>query len=442
MESDLGYRPISDFQRPGCDGTVAKLLFDRNEQRRERLINQVVETRNEVIKEKESQDIERTPILQPIQTPRKTNHSETIRRLVISKLRDMFRREMHQEAVERTRSISEAYETRRLSVQRSRAVVSNLQEFQMLPQILPPVDPSDEMIRQHQKNEAVKRAESAQLLNERLKTVKERSIIQTERIRARRLERITADEQELKRWEEAQNIRSAEMAERAKSKQQRAMTVLQNMHKIQEETRQRKLDRMTESDAIHQDALTMSEQQRASRLAAERERVNSRMQKLRERQELIEEQRQKLRLDMEATLNEVMKQREVKQKEEELRLITKKIDHEEKIEEIRRNAAATSYRTYRQHDKQLKQEAHQRETVSRLRTLDEKERALERRKFEKTRESVLEIMGKTDIPTDKGMLDKLRHTMGITEEEMKQIVEEAQRGLQSHYRASSKVESS
>lgn len=383
---DLSYRSINEFKRPGCDESVTKLLFTKYKNKRQKIILEITEMREKVLDERDQKKtqtslnspknrvrlqyqeqgnsplvrIEMASIQKEKQNLRnlKIQKEKDLKKIVISQFRDYFHHQQNEEAmkktIEKTEQIaqlkSEIIKTARAKASQPQRIEPSQENHQNIPfsktvsqSTLPNVDRHFENYMRIRNEEAKKREEMRKKNEIHIKIAHDRSIEQQEKLREEKLKKINSSEIRYQKWKDNQEQINQQRIEKFKNRQQYELTVCQNGIKIEEETKNKKLQRINEVDFRSKNQTELYKSTVKSRLENIRNKMNERSQKCQQQLDKqrieLEEYRKKLE-ERDLAIEAKLKKQNL---DTTLKYLSRKIDRDDKIENAKRMKIRKDY---------------------------------------------------------------------------------------------------
>ena len=437
--ADLHYKPLQKFRRPGCDDTVTKLLFEKHQQKRENIIKQALEIREQVLEEKKQKPPETAIIRRTkrfIENEKKqvsqlqTEQNNMLRKLVLMQLRNLYLTQQHMSAVERTNSrIQQIEEEKEIQMKaiRARSVPPGRgPQFFDIPerQPLPLIDPIQERINQWRKQEEQKRQEKYKLKDEHWKSVFQRSeqILQQQNEEKER--KLNLEREKYQRWEQEHQENLSMLNAKYKNRALKAQSVIQARLNSEEERKQQILQKISASEARSKSACDMKQAQTQKRVEELRARLDSRMAHVRETRERKEREDQERKENYEKQDEEHKQKMKSMNHEQAMKLLAKQMDREERAERAMRSAEGKRYQKERKliiesgDPTELKKLSIEKKNIE-----TEKQRSTTR--YSIIRDQLLTELNKMKGPNDERQLAKIQSILCIDEEEMQKIIEAA-----------------
>lgn len=387
---DLSFRSIHEFKRPGCDDSVTKLLYTKYKNKRQKIIIEITEMREKVLDEKDQAKqtiseknspknrarsryqeqgnsplvrIEMASIQKEKQNLRnlKIQKEKDLKKIVISQFRDYFQHQQHEEAMKKTiekseqiaQMKSEVIKTARAKASQPRAEPpqNNQQSSQQnspLPKTisqssLPNVERHLENYMRIRNEEAKKREEMRKKNEIHIKIAHERSIEQQEKIREDKLKKISTSEIRYQKWKDNQEQINQQRIEKFKTRQKYELSVCQNGIKIEEEMKNKKLQKINEVDFRSKNQTELYKSCVKSRLDNIRIKMNERSQKCQQQLDKqrieLEEYRKKLD-ERDLAIEAKLKKQNL---DTTLKYLSRKIDRDDRIENAKRMKIRKDY---------------------------------------------------------------------------------------------------
>ena len=362
--SDLNYRPMCNFKRPGCDESVTKLLFNKYETKRQKIISEISEMRNKILDENTKNEtskiqIENSPLLRLEMAQiekEKSNLSNVqrqrevdLKRIVIAQFRDFFMHQKNLEALQKTLEKTEKITQMKLQTLNA-AKLKSLKPPDKSPQAitLPPmkpvyIDPHIERVKKMKDDMAKKREEKRLKYEQHIKDTHDKFIERQEQKREKELKKISEDEDRFKRWQENQILLAQEKNKKFANRHLHDLAVCQNGLKMEEEARNRALKKMHQRELRSKVQIELVKNALKAHLETVKNRIDERSKRVHE-----ELDKQKLEVDLfRKKLDQ--KDSEVEQKRKKLALDTtlkyleRQIDRDEKAENAKRIGVRKAY---------------------------------------------------------------------------------------------------
>lgn len=434
--SDLNYKPKVKFIRPGCDNTVTNLLYNRYEQRRQKIIQDALEMRLKVLEEKNNLP-KQTPFvritMKNVEKERKNlkelmlDTSARLRKIVLIQLRELFSRQVHQDAVERTNirisKIEEDQKERTKVLHQRQIPKNNPQEFIPPPPPLPHIDLHMERLIQKRKEEAEKRKEYNRIKDEAYKAAHERAEEHHNKTKEEVEKKINNKLERFMKWQASKNELMNKRMEQYKSRSQHESDIMDKNNKMEEEKRKKLLDHIAYKETRAATVLDTARTNTQSKINEIKNRMASRMLYCNSELERQREQREIMRKQIEE--RDADKERKINQHKAELSLalLQRKLDRDEKTENILRQYNANNYAKYS--SMLMTQQAEENE----LNKLSEEQRQIQSKKFYKEKEftevknKLVSEFATMDSLDDIKALKRIRKLLDMTEDEMNDLIE-------------------
>lgn len=442
---DLNFKPIQKFKRPGCDETVTQLLFKKNQQKRENLIKQALEIRNQILEEKKEPPQETAIIRRTKQqlqqekesvTQLQNDQNNSLRKLVLMQLRQLFITAQHQSAVDKTQSRIQAIEEeQRIKITKLRARPASPSRSPQLidlpPQSpkLPYIDRSAERIAKMRKEEAEKRQERIAKMDSKLQYVAQRSERLLQQQTEARERKISMEQDRFTKWEQSRAEALNNMIARCKSRTLHAQSVLQARANNDEERKQQILQKIYQSEQRIKSSQENRAQEFQKKIEALKAKTESRLQHARETREKQQQEADETKANYEKFDDELRQKLLEKQKAESLKLMEKQLDREAKAERAIRSHRARAYMMEKKFV-QEKGDPKELESLGREKNKIDLERQIYVRKYATTREALMNELSRMNSPDDKKSLEQIKKILGMNDDEMEKLINDAKAGLE------------
>ena len=453
---DLDFRPMHTFKRPGCDDSVTALLFKKREAKRQSLIDEITEMRQQILDETKPPTKPDSPEVRVgrARVEREKKALEEVRnkrdadlkKLVVFKYRELFQRQIHQNAVavtmSRTAQIDKMKEemmrTARESVEREITSPVQIQQRQEPPQAL--IDAHKDRIRRTREEEALKRKEKARAHAEKLQQRYERSaqILEEQKENARK--KILDEEERFNRWKQNRTESELKRSERFRNRVAFEEGVVSNGARKEEERKRMILGRISEGEARSKMQAEKSNNEIKERIEAMRARIAERVQRASETRDKQAKDREDYRARLDQQDEEVAQRCKQQMLSQTLKLMDRQLDREEKVDKMKRKEVARQYAM----DIQMKQ--HQ--DAMRVKSALDQERhriaakkSLENTKFMEKRERLIQEIGSIDCPDDVNAMRRIMGILNIQEDEMKVLIDAARNTVGEYSRPSTAMAS-
>lgn len=474
-DNDLSYRTIHEFKRPGCDDSVTKLLYNKYKDKRQKIINEITEMREKVLDEIEKNRVQKQKNLYDETGSLKDKHSKYLRqensplvrieiasikkekqnlqnlrtqnerdlkKIVISQFREYFQHQQYanavQKTIEKTEQISQL-KSQIIQAARAKALQpqiespkanlqSNLKPKNTPRSPLEDVDRHIENVMKIRSEEAKKREEMRKKNEIHLKIAHEKSIEYQEKIREEKLKRINASEIRYQKWKDNQEQVNQQRIEKFKNRQQYELNVFQNGIKIEEEAKNKKLQKINDIDLRSQTQSELYKSSVKSRLDNVRTKINERSQKCQQeldKQRLKREEYRKKLDDRDLALEAKLKKQTL---DTTLKYLSRKIDREEKIENAKRMTIRKAY----MHETMNRKRSEDTRVASQLQI--EKQRIMSQIastdfNYRNRRDEILAEFKKMANPNDPSSKKKIAKLLNISVDEIDDLISFAKSSL-------------
>lgn len=435
--ADFNYRPPADFKRAGCDDSVTKLLYNKYEEKRQDMIRQVIEMRDKILEEKKIPVNGETALIRLekryIESEKKkledlqSKRNSDLRRLVVSQLRELYQKQFHVDAVEKTRSRIDIIEKMKNEMIRQAqiraATLPPMEQKKPEPYVLP-VD--NAMIRylQKKKEEEQKRKELAEQTEKKRQEAAERSTQILQQNMEKGEKKIQDKEERFLKWQADYAEKLQRKAEKAKERAAHEASVVENSIKLEEDRKQRWMTKINNGELRSRSASEVHNTEVKQRLDIIRQRVTERASKCKDAQVRGIQTRDEFRQKLEQTEREAQERLRKQSIDTQLKIVSKQFERETKVENIHHGFAA------KEHMKQLqnKQTSNELTQVNKLEAERQKvlsKKTVEQNKYLSMREMIMNEFRNMDSPLDQKGLAKIQQLLGIEEEEMQSLIEQA-----------------
>lgn len=446
--ADLNFKPLIKFKRPGCDDTVTQLLFKKNQQKRENVFKQALEIRSKIFEEKKDPPQETAIIRktkQQIQQDKESishmqnDQNSSLRKLVLMQLRQLFITQQHQSAVEKTNSRIQAIEeeqkiritklrARPLSPSKSPQLIDTPPKSPTLPYI----DASQERIAKMRKEEAEKRQERILKMENHLQSVAQRSEKLLQQQTEARERKINSEMDRFTKWEQSRAEALNNMIARCKSRTLHAQSVLQARTNNDEERKQQILQKIMQSEARIKTSQENRQAEVQKKIDILRAKTESRLQHARETREKQQQEADQQKLNFTKQDEELKQKILERQKAEQLKLMEKQLDREEKAERAIRSTRAREYMREKKFVTE-KGDPVELEKLDKEKTKIEYEKQNYYRKYATTRDALLQELSRMNSPDDKRSLDQIKKILGMNDDEMEKLINDAKVGIETNH---------
>lgn len=470
-EEDVFYRPLIDFKRPGCDDSVTSLLFNKYENKRQRIIKEITEMREQVLDEIENKkrqkverllqlrdaasqngerskyiidDMENSPFVrielkslnkekQNLRNVQQQREKE-LKKIVMMQFIDYFQHKYHENAMLKTIERTQQIAQHKLEVLQNAHTKANqppedspqLDPLRMAKREIPPlyVDKHAERLEKRKLEECKKREELKKQYELHLKTAHDRATELQEKTREDKLKKIAEDENRFKKWKEAQDQILQQQREKYNNRNQHDKNIFQNGRKREEEYKQKTLQKINESNRRAQSQAEINSNTLKNRLDSIRSRISDRSQKI---QDKLTKQRQERDL-YRKKLDERDQEVEAKMKKQNLDLtlkyLSRKIDRDDKAENARRIMIRQAYLTevsqkQRHEDSRMAQQL----SVEKQKVINEK--SLADTHYQTRKNQLINELREMSNPDDPATRAKIAKLLNISTEEMENLIEKA-----------------
>jgi hypothetical protein len=445
---DIDFRPLIQFKRPGCDESVTKLLFEKNEAKREKLINEIIAFRERLIPklreppgESPIVRVERAFVEQEKKKleEMKQQRDLDLQKLVVQKLRDLFELQFHQAAVDRTISRATQIEQMREATMRAawqKAIPSLPSGQEPVPWPGPYVELDDVHLThliQLRKDQEVHRLQKAKIKSEQHRMICERALkVLTEQL-GNRQQKIEGENGRFERWLGVHNEAEEQRNQRARDRKLHEQAVLESVAKADEEKRQQALTRAQEKEQKSMVQTERMNQNTQDRLSTMRTRIESRAQKALDCRERIAQHKDELRTLMDKRDDDFKEKEKQHELETTLKYLGRQLDRDEKIERVRRMPLAHGYtaelQLRKRHEDILAANGWSQERMKLG-----SQRSSENARYMEKKERLLAEIAQLKDPTDPKGLQRIRQILQLEEDEMERLVNSAKSGVGTYSR--------
>lgn len=435
--ADFNYRPQSDFKRPGCDDSVTQLLYSKSEKRRQDIIAQALEMRRKIIDEKEKEKTSPKKESSAVKLQRRgleleqksfeklqRDRNGDLKKLIIQQLRDLFNRQLHYSAVERSNQrIQEAErkKTEMLQVAQSRAIT--------LPAIVPtkqepyviPVDKQLERLKEQRQKEDEERRKKAQEHTQKMNQAFERSASLFEKMRENREQRIGERDARFQNWQKNRNEALSEKHRIAAERSVKEGQILQSSLRLEEERRQRWMEKIKLDEQRSKSATDRRTVETKDKLEQIRQRITERVQKARDTQSLQYKMREEFRKKLDDTEAEVEKRRQSRSQQLQLKFIERQFDRDTRSIQVQQKRAAEEHMAVVRHTKMIEDESAAVAIQAQTQKVAMK-KEIEQNKYNATRTKILGIFNTMSDHIDEQGIKDIQQIMGIDDKEMESLI--------------------
>lgn len=432
-KSELSSRTQQSFVRVGCDDTVTQYFYKKWNDNREKLIQQIISKREEIIKEKHdapksSVDARRELIKIDIDKKRikqiDQSGEEILRHMFIRKIREMQKNAFAEAAY--NKSIEKANEIQKKKTEQLVFARSAANNFVFKPREVKTartisVSPSDESVELRRKalNEEIAKERRKRSIEreQQISSARKRSQeIYERRINSAR-ESIRKDDQRYESWKSSRNTvvtRSIslfkpyeEIAQTVKQREDERRNLFIERMKLNETRTKANKERIAEEAREKYRVISMNEQEKMSRVSRAREIIEK--QQLEKSETLMRESKN------------LQQQAEKLRSRDMLKVAERIVDRDEKIAQAKRRKLAHDYeelimKTPIREDEKMSLDAKQeRQRVTALRE-SVKHKAAQRKELLATELRRLKSLD------DKKTLDNIQHILSVSDDEFQRMI--------------------
>jgi hypothetical protein len=436
--SDFNYRPQDEFRRAHCDDSVTQLLYTRNEQRRQKLIQQALEVREGLIKARqEKKEESESPLIRMHRTALESQAKSLItlqeekaanlRRLVVQQLRDLFVREFHALAAERTEvrllAAVKAKEDKICAAQLRALALPAIAPAPESPYVLP-VDPQLEELRQRRLREAEARRSKWKKKAEQRQAVVERSASRYQEIADHREKLLQIQEERLKRWQTAHSEMAQKKSLSRQDRFQKNRDALSQLSQTLEEQKLARLEKLEKERQRAKSAYDLHASERQSKIDLIRQGMTDRVQKAQEEQQRQAKCRQEFGQKLAREDVEIQSRLREMSAKQSLKYADRSVQRDLKVDDLRHKMAADAY-----FDKLRKEQEHEElQTAAQIDSQAQKiisRRSIEAHKFLSLREQILAEFRAMADRLDEKRIRRVQTLIGADDEEMKRMIQQA-----------------
>lgn len=448
--NDFSCKKPSNFRRPGCDDSVAQLLYSKYESKRQHYIEQVTKMRESILAEnmvvKQDDPIIRVQKQmikkeqEQFEQMRKSGEAD-LRKIVVCKFRDLFQKQIHVEAMEktlkRTSAIEEVKQIQTRSVQSRGASVLSMRHTSPSLNELQNTDTTQQFIAKRISEEQL-RAKKIKHMEDQIQQVLLKGQQRKDEQAEKRANQARKEEERFIHWQKVQNEQEKVNQKKNQTQNNRKQEIALHAQKIEEERRQAYLAKLSSEEARMKQRTQNNSIENAKRMEASRKKLLERSQRVHEYLEEKRAQEDRERKRQDQTTELVAKRLKERAKSQSLQFLQRQLDREERIEKAQRLFAGRQYLA----DKRAFQEITISTEAEILNTQKRKlmsQRIMESTNYKHKRETLLAAFNQMDSLDDQKAMANIRSILGISEEDFQQIIESAKNQATNQTRPGSSI---
>lgn len=443
---DFGYRSLKDFKKPGVDQDVAKMLFTKNEERRQKMIAEALEMRDAIISERREREQATATSDRQSRNGSKEyrelveGQERELKRLVVTKLRDVVIQEGHISEAEKTNQRSLEIEKKR----NDRDQAFRMRTFELLHKPLPVVRSSaplqrppftamshlsERRLAEMKRKEHLRKRKHDEMQTENARLILERSNKLKQQKVAMSQHRLKLEASRFNNWKKRHDEEVGENSQTALARQVHSEEVLEKGKALHLEKLKRVENKIAEDQARLKEFLETDPPLKAKieqRKMIYDERLEKANATAAQRKVQIEETRKSLDAkDLERQKLIMQKQRDLT-----LELTERGLNRQEKVDEIERKRAAEEYAKEAERMPEVMLAKYKTETEEERRTKKLAEKKLGAKlRYEEMRQAVVAELARWNGSLDRSNLTQLQNMLGISREEVDELVRQARKQL-------------
>ena len=441
---DFSYRSLKDFKKPGVDADVAKMMYTKSEDRRQKMISEAIEMRDALLSERR----DREPASATGDRSRNTREyrdlvegqERELKRLVVTKLRDVVIQEGHINEMQKTNQRSleiekqrndrdQAFRQRTFDVLHRPMPVMRRSAPLQRPPFTAMSQLSERRLAEMQRKEQLRKRKQEEIQNENMRQIIARSNQLKQQKVAMGERRLQMEASRFNSWKKRRDEEVGENSQTALARQMHSEEVLEKGKAIHMEKLKRVEDKIAGDDArlkeFHETDPPIKAKIEQRKMIYD-ERLGKANMKVAERKEMIEQTRRSL------DAKDIERQKKIMQMQKEiaLGLAERQFNRQEKVDEIERKRAAEEYvkELERMPEAMLAKAQIETEEERRAKKLAEKKLGAKVR-YEEMRQAVIAELALWNGSLDRAHLNQLQNMLGVSREEVDDLVRQARKQL-------------